>query len=443
MNCTHLAELPLDVLSMLLPMIDSVQDQYNLCLVSKLFHNLCEPLLYRSIEYKGPRALQSLVSRLVNRPDLARRVQYLSLKEIYPISNIPLDPIDPADLSLYKAIIENATTDESFRSSWIRDLEHGNKDALINILLLLVPNVKEMQWWTDIPLYMDLFRHETKTPTQTKMLSQLRELYVCSGGELDFGAAELQHFTALPSLTRFECEMAVDRGPFEMSIEPGSLRSLSDIQLYQSMVSDEHLNTLIRGCKSLRRFAIEFTEHLAEDTIQSFDLDTIGDSLQQHKYTLQSLKIDMEDLSEDPEFDTHFVKGRLCSLRDFTRLRHVELSQRALIGTGPHPRRLIETLPANIETLVIRKADASIIGMLWELNKKMSTEFPHLKHITVVQETREIDIAASIDPEKMDTSEGSENLKGTLEANKVNFNPLACVHRNHSWRYHEIPLVKG
>jgi len=156
-----------------------LQTLRSICLVSKRFKDLAEPLLYQTyvkpntVRYKRPpyaferhdwtpraklfpkRSLQLFLCRISERPDLARCVRSISLGLWNPQ---PATSIDPAMSSFYAGhdLVRNPTLG-SLQERWKNSLLAGSEDAEIALLLMLTPNVRDI--WFSMPTFQNPLQH--------------------------------------------------------------------------------------------------------------------------------------------------------------------------------------------------------------------------------------------------------------------------------------------
>ncbi|KAJ4289678.1 hypothetical protein N0V90_011007 [Kalmusia sp. IMI 367209] len=146
-----LTKLPEELISTVASHISARGDLFNFALASRQLHRIANPHLYRHIalflgsEFGVCERLHSLVIQLLQRADVATFVQYLHIRGKWANSwgdgkEKAIDELHP----ILKAGIEKLTPDRKNRSWTDNVVGWGKEEALVAVLLHIVPNLRTL-----------------------------------------------------------------------------------------------------------------------------------------------------------------------------------------------------------------------------------------------------------------------------------------------------------
>ena len=336
---------------------DSVRTLHSLCLVTRDFHRLTESYLYRAYmkpdsnhvsiikdNYIGSvthtsrltippnKSLRQFINRLIDRPDLAQHVEYISLDRWRNESSPYLDddfqesPPTCEKAKLFneaaaQSLVIKGVNGEAFdgtirsRLGWLDSLEAGNEDAEIALLLALTPNLAQLaitlpdgtasgiQRRIDRPhfsrrvLSTTLAAMATSPASSGLPLMKLEHLTV-SGHKTDGGTGfeldAMSHFLQLPSLRTLRAEAAVAHHERNNACNWGvgiGQSKLTHVQLDGSLFDARALETILASCPLLETFELRFGD---QDNRGEYRIDftRLGEALRLHCRGLKKLVLD-------------------------------------------------------------------------------------------------------------------------------------------------------
>lgn len=398
------AILPNDVLLMVGEHLDQHQDRWNLIFVSRHFHDLFLPLVYRKAPLHNWRGTKSFLHAITKRPALANSVRELDLSgwQTAPITNDERNDVRNF-AALTKLVAESSHTDEEV-TQWEESLGNGLGDAWIAMLLPLLTQLRKLHlaYATHTP-FLDMvmqravrrekpfhaqpaFRH-----LQEASLHRREEIDPCEPQEADArgdqppSAALLMPFFQLPSMRAIFADSVIDPSsitadyhtsdkdegqnneeaePSEKS--PSGLSSITEIDLRAS--SGNHgMEALVASCADLKSFKYQHSDsHVhshgyqpsafyrsltrSKDTLHTLWLDHYGDH---YPFTAAGL-----NQTHDEWFG---------SLADFTVLREVRIRLPNLLDIryqSEPATPLVNCLPRSLETLYIEGCEERHLSIL-------------------------------------------------------------------------------
>jgi hypothetical protein len=168
----------------------------DLCTCSRRLHNITEPILYTRIEEGGifGKSLPKLLCRIVERPDLGRRVKIWggdpmdSAEEEESVHRwVDTSTVEETDWERIQGIVDQIELNGSHTQSWFETMQGGSWDAMTALVLYLLPNLRELKFsgwnpwdsddWTEVykhgyPIgsFSDFSRLKTLTITTSILL---------------------------------------------------------------------------------------------------------------------------------------------------------------------------------------------------------------------------------------------------------------------------------
>ncbi|PGH04106.1 hypothetical protein AJ80_08568 [Polytolypa hystricis UAMH7299] len=414
MATSSLLEFPTEILILISENLSDLKDNLNFSRCSRRIYNATIPAAYKKIRLYNPscQSLSSLLHTLKRNPRLASSVDKLTLLHWDTDLNADVDglgfdsPSKPPntglrfDKDLIAEAIINATPPEDWEqvSDWRRDLEAGNSDAWIGLIILAVPRLRSLslnvpynwQYCQRIVPRVAAKASPFDIHPALEHVTRLSFAWWDTEGGLD--ASEVLPFLNLPSLQLFQGHMVVEgyAGGEEEFLETNEFveptSSITSIILNCS--NGQHgFAGLISSCKNLRSFKYEHAD--GGVTGETFDISKFRRSLSVAKKTLEVLHLDYDSghYSLGADGENH----PFGSFADFVVLKKLHMRLPNLIDTGytyPKPTMtLSEVLPPSIETLTIAEASDQCLGFLEteviNLVQHKTNRFPHLRSLRI------------------------------------------------------------
>ena len=232
------------------------------------------------------------------------------------------------------------------RDFWSNVIQDGNEDILLAILLPLLPNLAfftvEARRYPPRRVWYDSTIEKAASATKPT-LCELVNIRLNPHGEDGYDLAEIQRFSALPSVRVLTAPMAYGVECLH-ELSPDTISNVTHLKLWESCIDSKALYEFLRGFPKLQSFTYSYD---ASYVAASHDAFLIRSSLLAHcKATLQSLTL------LAPECRHMSFMG---SLRDFETLKQVYTEWSYLISKASNSGgpRLNENLPASLVRLKI------------------------------------------------------------------------------------------
>ncbi|KAK0512627.1 hypothetical protein JMJ35_004644 [Cladonia borealis] len=283
------------------------------------------------------------------------------------------------DREIQNAIYQCPFIETPEREIWRVQIMEGRGQAIIGLLLTLLPNLTSM---TTVPkpeegLFTQILKRivEFQQPTHRLAPQALTKLaridarpfyYVSLMTVHEFD--HLSQYALLPSMrtitgSHFETYVSGNARTFQWPHDPG-ISAVTEINIDRSMVDGESITNLVRSVRALERFSFSFGEHLPtrviyqpRKIIRGLELYTKS-SLSYLHLTGTRIRINTTQ-DDDLEIDLR-VFEKLKQLRiDHTLLSHHGRPCLAPFKGKPDqdcncwPQRLVDVLPASLESLEV------------------------------------------------------------------------------------------
>ena len=379
---------------------------YNLCLTSKGLNALAQPILYQTFEQVDNVPYWPYLRTLIARPDLASQVTDLRICDWEDINlefsaeaeNTAKGPgegkswkevQDVQIARLMSHLWEGLETDE-------HDMGYSHSEKELVLLLSLTHNLERLSLMltsADGRLERAMEHAKSSLKADRPLLTKLNTLdldwWDMEGG---FHLDLVSPFLELPSLTTLSADRCVD-GP---SREPRSL-NLQRIRLTSSFLADDEIVKLVRACKALKSFKLDFDSSV-EEVLGRFDFRRVGRALGND---LEAFVLDWWDPMESESWPT--VTSSIGSLEHLENLRRLDLPQCALFGRRDDSRWhaqshatfnededgsdgrcvFVNQFPRGLRNLVIQVCSPNIIKHLWFCCTHRMEILPNLRRLTV------------------------------------------------------------
>ncbi|OCK74861.1 hypothetical protein K432DRAFT_185812 [Lepidopterella palustris CBS 459.81] len=370
-------DLPNELLIEILSSIPKTEKKtfWSLCLTSKLFRALAEPLLYHSYQfyyqYNSPSL--SFITSVANRPELALHVRSVVI-DGWQLKHYPKNPqLGTQTQALLRQAAERFRYPPAYINKWKGDLSNSVDDARFALMLLLTAKLEELSlifpsYDIEIkdPWFLRLVDKALDDPVRIRFheFRHLKTLKVAYS-EFAHGGFLLTTFAPLfrlPALRTFEATKCFQPNDMPAYHWPEKSSSMESITFHQSQLSREALHALLRACKGIKHFNFGWTcmVPLSEEP-QHIDYIALDSSLRTQQHSLETLSLSFADIRAEElwAFDPNVI-GSLRSLRAFPNLKSITVPVNALLdfaaNTSADPSiaaraQLANLLPSSLERL--------------------------------------------------------------------------------------------
>ncbi|KAL1652242.1 hypothetical protein SLS58_000369 [Diplodia intermedia] len=358
---------------------------WSICLVSKRFCRIAEPLLYSWYADYDSLTRRQFLRRVFQSPAHAARVRGMVVRlEDNIFAAHSHDRGDFADIFAAAAEVNDILSKEK----WLVDLARGRYESEAALLLARTPNLEELKFeidksfgtfygWTH-----RLARWIVETPCEdghVSPLSKLTSLVMVTEGY--FQMLAVQDFLGIPSLRNLEL-WTPEASDEDASDWPHGISNVETLTLGPCVVGDEFIKGLMASCKALRRFNYAIGRNLLNQRqwkCEAIDMDRLYEALLQHRVSLESLNIE-GDRSQ------HVLTGGF-RLDCFSSLKHLTVSFASFIAMGGPRWAPLEALPGSIETLRLncfKEHWLTLSAFLSDLVENYREEFPRLQRLELL-----------------------------------------------------------
>ncbi|EON66308.1 hypothetical protein W97_05701 [Coniosporium apollinis CBS 100218] len=351
---------------------ERVKTLCSLCLTSKRFREVAEPLLYHTfVTADMDTTLPAFLRRVIEQPRFALELRYLDIGILQgeELSGDSQPPLSKDDFAVLKAAAEKI--DYPRKGAWIEALSKGLADAELALLLVHTPNVErinmEIGYQNEEELYtwaMIQQADPTVTNPTVHGFSALKSISVAHGDtenglELGF-LIDFMRLSSLREIVGNACSWSFDDGTYNQPPPPQWPRDISNVENMSftfSDFSDAALANLIGACKALKTFECHWGDAVVGTT--EFQLPGLGRALMLQKDSLRTLLLDVSECYAVIYGNMPCPVG-MGSLRDLRTLTKLEISVVLLTGKedmsaeGELKRvNLAKILPPSLEELIL------------------------------------------------------------------------------------------
>ncbi|SPJ76250.1 uncharacterized protein FTOL_05981 [Fusarium torulosum] len=371
-----LMSLPIEVQTIVAKQLSDRRDLRALTLVNRHFATISQPLLFKEVDVgwnpKEPSPLTLVTRTLLDRPDLAASVKSLRLDGYEFPEREPevISTISVTGLNMIKAAGIINGTGADFADLWAQGVSDGEVDALVALLVLTVPNIRDIYLGTDfcievIFLTLMLDRREQSKPnvnlpalkhlTKVTMENHYADLFQEG---INFNDGVLNFFN-LPQLENLSIAISpIAAQPWRPDERFQIMANLTFLHLLRA--SEEQLGAIL----SLTPRVVHLKwsgywcpkEEYPEVLRTTIDLDKLRTALSKRRRSLQYLTLEVVD---DTTTVVDFIwpmklTGTPLWLTDFTNLVRLIIPWVLLMGWCPQDSRpLIDKLPTNLVSLTL------------------------------------------------------------------------------------------
>jgi hypothetical protein len=368
--------LPIEVQLIIAKQLTERRDRRALTLVNKHFANIFQPLLFKEVDVgwnpKEPSPLTLVTRTLLDRPDLAASVRSLRLDgyefpEREPEVN---STISVTVLNMVKAAGIINGTGADFADLWAQGVSDGEVDALVALLVLIVPNIRDIYLGTDfcievLFLTLMLDRREQSKPsvnlpalehlTNATLENQYADLFQ---ELINFNDGVLNFFN-LPQLENLSIAISpISAQPWRPDERFQTMANLTFLHLLRA--SEEQLGAILLLTPRVvhLKWSGYWCPKEENPTVlrTTIDLDKLRNALSKRRRKLQYLTLEVID---DSTTVVQFIwpmelTGKSLCLTDFTNLVGLIIPWVFLMGWCPQESQpLIDKVPMILASLTL------------------------------------------------------------------------------------------
>ncbi|KAI9877136.1 MAG: hypothetical protein M1830_004711 [Pleopsidium flavum] len=400
------------------------KDLATLNSVCETLHILTEPLLYAEIRWtegepsevsqRSPR-IHLLLRSILNRPELAFHIKHAHFRSYFVFMHweqpnlIPSlwqddgvgSGFTPKEMATAEGLIERAKLCP--KKEWREELQRGASDVIIAILLSQLSKLErldlEVPGQTDErPLVGSIFRQALTSAPSALGLPRFESLKAvdvsvdgrniyCFHPKIDFDTqvASLFDLPAVESLTISWLAPEPPIWPGRQPITP----TLTTLIFKNSRLDENILGQLLAATPNLKRlecplaYDVEIDEYCRCAKLRS--------ALEQIETTIESLTISVKFWSSGEKDETWGlypgVVGSIGSMKEYTRLKHLEMPLVVLLGWYPdYAPWLWDVLPEQLETICCRDDMTIFETYKWSREEMLEEFTDYLSGASVLKE---------------------------------------------------------
>ena len=380
-------------------------DLYGLARTCRTFFKLTEPLLYSKFVQRNSRQLSFFLRTILLKPEYAARVKLVHLMQIGDVDHgskegNDKDGIDPDReelATLYQAceacglLQIRLPSPEGVNNSrqWKAAVKARKFRALFAILILSLPSLETLYIWTsgirDQKWFGEVFDIARQSP---QLLCNLKEINFKNDTQRNHIAIQdMSSCFYLPSLQKATFSKVLAEDAWRPDQHAWS--NIETLHFPLSTITNAAWPILLRPMRQLKDFSYIAGNLNYGSFIESAPAG-LATGLNHVKDTLETLTLGEFSLVESNEVD------RLGSLRDFSKLKNVEIQIGLLLGTEVFrlEENLWELLPGSLEQVVFIGGEFSFVDFtearkketldqVEEMVFRKESHFPGLRQITM------------------------------------------------------------
>ncbi|KAJ5414326.1 hypothetical protein N7509_000953 [Penicillium cosmopolitanum] len=403
---------------------ESLDSLYNICLVSKKFRDIAQPLLFSNFVDDGALGNISETVRFANclyrYPQLGQFVQEITMGNplIFDSESAEEDDLELSEeeIQLYTAPIKALGLGIE-EEKWISALK--NRDILVFAALIVnkTPNVRRLVLpgtISSVNPFPELFQ---QNPSFLRRLENLGLAGLKESEGYDY--ASYHEFFALPSLKI----VMFDNGDLQKRTCPSTWEprtfNIEELLFRDSVVDAVSLGRLIGACKNLKAFLLdnfkahqEWVDHPNGGSL--FNAADAHQALLAHKDTLEISPERGHDLQDWQRFLSS--RAKMGSLREFSVLRDIRLQQ-AIVSVHPQ-------FPPTLKRLFITDCNSSVINLVKNIakdtKKGLYPDFNEFRMLAV-DITQPVQLPGQRIPEGKTPEQAHQALVDLFKGTKVDF----------------------
>ncbi|KAJ5547389.1 hypothetical protein N7494_004974 [Penicillium frequentans] len=414
---------------------DGSQSLYNMCLVSKRFRDIAQPLLF--LDFLDDGVLGNIgvtvqfAKILSRRPELGQFVQDITFEVpllLAEYNDIELE-LSGEEIELFTKEIKDLKLGD-MEDAWIRLMRSKSLEIFAALILNKTPNVRRLiipGGTISMNFLTGLFRQNSS------FLHKLESIGIMGKEECSFDIGAYHEFLTLPNLKLTIVQygdLQSPSTPGEPILEPGSL-NVEELVFRGCGIDAASIKTLTRACTKLKSFSLDnftvqaFAQRAGDPSKGSqFNASHAHEALMEHKGTLECLRLDFARDATDLGDWQRFLSSRakMASLRDFSVLEDIRLQQ-AIVPVHPQ-------LPAALKRLTITDCNSSVINLVKNVAKDCKKGlYPDFVDFTMlaIDITQPIQLPGQIIPKGKTPEQAHRALMDLFQGTKVDF--LICPFR--------------
>ncbi|CAH0050966.1 unnamed protein product [Clonostachys solani] len=416
---------------------------YSLCLVSRQFRQIAQPLLHRTISF-GYRHVghPMLVRTLFGSPELARAVRKVALRDD-----------DLASLASHRQLLEDTIRSlhapEAFRHQLENSLKAPDRGSFAAIVLAMTTAVREIDIALNLedgmaaPDLLSLLagsnniaddeNSQSQTEYRNFGLPSLKRMSLTVGDEMCCSISGLESVLLRPGLEQLCLKKVywhLNEGDARQW--PEGTSDLPSLTLDDSMVSGHSIQDIFTRFPNLRVFNFIASDRFSgrqedydeeDDGEWGFRAAEVGYSLRRFGTKLEALTLRTAYYREGVMWDGSLWDDSLLgSLREMDALRKLEIDLSELTenlqdeDSAEWARNMVEILPPSLEELIV-PYHYTLFGKVFEIIK--GNYFPALRLIAILPVRGETEYIPSIKDEEIPGWAfilGGVGISSTLEA---------------------------
>ena len=369
-------------------------DILDLMLCSSRFHVLAEPLLYKHVNITSPKSLVLFLSRLIDRPEHAKRLRTLHVARLSD---------DKYIVTYNNEVVQSALRcldwpDEGVET-WARAIKDRNWDALIALILLLAPNIEYFglgnYGYEKFPFTIELFKRAIALQDSGKgspfAMMRMRNAFIDlwnSESRKRCAIEFFETFLGLQSISSLEVnELCLDSIHLPwLSNPPSSNSSVIDLSLYCSAIGYETMSLIFSRLTALERLRYEYRSTPYGDAV--FEPPRMMPAISHVKLCLRDLTI----LKSANSFWSNVSElSGYCigSFASFRKLTHIRTLASVMMGDGiegtcdgfQRSQSLVDGVPPALQYLSLSECGRSVVSNIFELISQKESRAPYLQFL--------------------------------------------------------------
>lgn len=408
---------------------DEVKNLRDICLVSRRFRELAQPLLFRHLDIDGfDGDLEKIVSfarAIYRRPELGKNVEDIALRAPVSFGPFKTKAISTEDSELFKGELQALGLGDE-EKAWIKGIEASDLGVFGALLVNKTPNLMALNLpgsQFDMKPFIHLFSQNAS------FLAKLETLWVEGYPEFaGYDIASYKEFLALPDLISVTFQYGdLVNASFPSAWAPGTL-SAEELAFNHCHIDAGAIQKFMRACKKPKSFVYKnFTMDRYEARPPSTRAGAELNAAQAqkaallHKDTLENFHLEFARSPSDIENVEQYISSRVKvgSFREFSVLETIAIAHALL---PPKPQ-----FPRSLKQLHITDCNSSIRDMVKHIAKDCTKGlYPDLTtfNVLALDITRPIKLPGQRIPPGQTPQQCFLSLQNLFKGTKVHFQIL-------------------
>ncbi|KAE9379556.1 hypothetical protein N431DRAFT_159357 [Stipitochalara longipes BDJ] len=365
----------------------------SIALCSRRLNNIISPLLYRTFTQGWkPAVLPILLRTVMEKPIIGAEIKHLILTEIIQDDDGGLDMsgYSPQNFERCQTAIRSFELSIN-KLGWMTELEQGSWDAVVSLLLFFLPSLEGIEIESDglsqCKYLHQIIQHMTFNQRIKSPVGKAHSLKHLQRFSIDYwdtewgmGVQVILPYCAIPSIETVRASMLEDEVNWANHL-PTESYLVRNLRIHNSSVHGLTIRNLLTCFVALQR--LYYDHGSATVGMADFLPQRIGEGIAHLHDSLEELTLFG---TEYDEISGEEARGSLGSLAEFKKLRCIGTEAEVLFSRldfASAKPKLINILPASLETLVIRLCDDDIYSQLREFVRHGKDKFPVLKTVAI------------------------------------------------------------